>query len=130
MERLTRAAASIEKVYPASEYVELQIYGAGFLSDSDLEFCRQFHSRPWEERPPIVERFIDPRLRRLGRRLVYFQAPHLIGQAEQRAMEEDISSRRRGDGRHVSPPRTTVAGALSELESMGSWKRPLDQVLR
>ena len=34
MERLTQAAASAEKVYPLSEHVEQQIYGAGFFSDS------------------------------------------------------------------------------------------------
>ena len=50
MERLTQAAASAEKVYPLSEHVEQQIYGAGFFSDSDREMCRQFHSRPWATR--------------------------------------------------------------------------------
>lgn len=120
MATLTRAAASVERVYPPSEHVELQIYGGGFFSDDDREFCRQFHSLPWEERLRIVDRFGDQRLRRLGRRLIYFQAPHLIEGTERRAMDEDISSRRRGDGRHSSPLWTTVASALSELDSIGS----------
>lgn len=106
---LTRVAATLERVYPPSEHVELQIYGGGFLSDDDREFCRQLHLLPWGERLRIVDRFDDQRLRRLGRRLIYFQAPHLIRDTERRAMDEDISSRRRGDGRHSSPIWTTVA---------------------
>jgi exodeoxyribonuclease-1 len=118
MERLTQAAASAEKVYPLSEHVEQQIYGAGFFSDSDREMSRQFHSRPWEERLGLVERFDDQRLRRLGRRLIYFEAPHLFEEIARRAMDEDIAARRRGDGRYSSPPWTTVPNALLELESI------------
>jgi exodeoxyribonuclease-1 len=78
MERLTNAADSAAKVYPASDHVELQIYGAGFFSDPDRELCREFHASKWEDRISLVDRFADPRLRRLGRRLVYFEAPHLL----------------------------------------------------
>ena len=120
MEKLTHAAASAERVYPPSEHVEQQIYGAGFFSDSDRDLCSQFHSRRGEERLRLVERFDDQRLRRLGRRLIYFEAPHLIDETERRAMDEDIAARRRGDGRHSSPQWTTVPGALSELESIGA----------
>jgi exodeoxyribonuclease-1 len=120
MERLTQAAASAEKVYPLSEHVEQQIYGAGFFSDSDREICRQFHSRRWEDRLGLVERFDDQRLRRLGRRLVYFEAPHLFEETARRAMDEDVAARRRGDGRYFSPPWTTVPNALLELESIST----------
>jgi exodeoxyribonuclease-1 len=118
MQRLTHAAAAAERVYPPSEHVELQIYGGNFFSDSDRDLCREFHSRRWEERLQLVERFEDQRLRRLGRRLVYFEAPHLIDEFERRAMDEDIAARRRGDGRHSSPQWTTVPMAKSELESI------------
>jgi exonuclease I len=86
MEKLTHAVTSAERVYPPSEHVEQQIYGAGFLSDSDRDLCSQFHSRRWEERLRLVERFNDQRLRRLGRRLIYFEAPHLIDETERRAI--------------------------------------------
>jgi len=118
MQRLTHAAAAAERVYPPSEHIELQIYGGSFFSDSDRDLCREFHSRRWEERLQLVERFEDQRLRRLGRRLVYFEAPHLIDEFERRAMDEDIAARRRGDGRHSSPQWTTVPMAKSELESI------------
>jgi exodeoxyribonuclease I len=123
-EKLTHAAAAAERTYPPSEHVELQIYGAGFFSDADSGLCRQFHSLTWEERVRLVERFDDQRLKRLGRRLVYFEAPHLIGEPERHAMDEDIAARRRGDGRHASPRWTTVPAALSELESIAGEISP------
>jgi exodeoxyribonuclease I len=118
MERLTIAADSAAKVYPASEHVELQIYGGSFFSDPDRELCREFHTRRWEDRLSLVDRFEDSRLRRLGRRLVYFEAPHVLDDLQRRAMDEDIAARRRGAGRYSSAPWTTIAVALSELTSI------------
>jgi exodeoxyribonuclease I len=118
MPALTRAAASFEAVYAPSEHVELQIYGGNFFSDADLELCRQFHANPWEARPDFVRRFDDRRLERLARRLIYFESPHLFEEAERRIIAEDIAARRRGEGSHTSPPWTTIAHALSELETI------------
>jgi exodeoxyribonuclease-1 len=118
MSALTRAAVSVEPVYAASEHVELQIYGNNFFSEGDLELCRQFHSRPWERRPEIVGRFRDQRLKRLARRLIYFETPHLIDDADRRIIADDISARRRGEGNHASPPWMTIPQALSELETL------------
>jgi exodeoxyribonuclease-1 len=120
MSALTRAATSAEPIYAASEHVELQIYGGNFFSDGDLELCRQFHARSWETRPEIVGRFSDQRLKRLARRLIYFESPHLIDDADRRTIADDISARRRGEGNYASPPWTTIAQALSELEIIGA----------
>lgn len=119
MERLTKATVAAEKVYPVSEHVELQIYSS-FASDSDRELCRQFHFLSWEQRLRLVETFEDHRLRRLGRRLIYFEAPNLISRMERRAMDDDIAARRRGDGRHSASLWTTVPAALLELETIGA----------
>ena len=118
MSALTRAAASVEPVYAASEHVELQIYGGNFFSDGDLELCRQFHAWPWERRSEIVDRFNDQRLKRLGRRLIYFERQHLIGDADSHIIAGDISARRRGEGNYASPPWTTISQALIELETI------------
>jgi exodeoxyribonuclease I len=118
MSALTRAAALAEPVYAASEHVELQIYGGNFVSDADRELCRQFHASPWEARPEFVHRFDDRRLKRLARRLIYFESPHLFEEAERRVIAEDIAARRRGEGNHAFPPWTTIAQALSELETI------------
>jgi exodeoxyribonuclease I len=118
MAALTRAAASAEPVYASSDHVELQIYGGNFFSDADREPCRQFHASPWEARPEFVRRFGDRRLKRLARRLIYFESPHLFEEAERRVIADDIAARRRGGGNQVSPPWTTIAAAISELEAM------------
>jgi exodeoxyribonuclease I len=118
MAALTRAAASVDPVYAPSEHVESQIYGGNFFSDADLELCRQFHASPWKARPEFVRRFDDRRLRRLARRLIYFESPHLFEEAERRVIAEDIAARRHGEGNHTSPPWTTIAQALSELETI------------
>jgi exodeoxyribonuclease I len=118
MSALTRAASSIEPVYAASEHVELQIYGGVFFSDGDLELCRQFHGLSWERRSEIAGRFSDQRLKRLARRLIYFESPHLIDDADRRIIADDIAARRRGEGNHASPPWTTIAQALAELEAI------------
>ncbi|MCP3414246.1 exonuclease domain-containing protein [Bradyrhizobium brasilense] len=119
MAALTAAAASVEPVYAASEHVELQIYGGNFFSDVDRELCQRFHGLPWERRAEIVGRFGDQRLRRLARRLIYFESPNLLDEANRRVIADDIAARRRGAGVHVSPPWTTIAQAIAELETMG-----------
>jgi exodeoxyribonuclease I len=118
MASLTAAAASVEPVYPASEHVELQIYGGNFFSDGDRELCRQFHGLPWARRSEIVARFADQRLKRLARRLIYFENPQLFDEVDRRVIADDIAARRRGEGNHASPPWTTIARALSELETI------------
>lgn len=118
MEALTRAAASLEPTYPPSEHVEEQIYGGNFFSDADTELCRLFHTLPWEARAELIPRFADGRLRRLSRRLMYFESPHLFQEAARRVIEDDIGARRRGDGRYAAAPWTTIQRALSELESI------------
>lgn len=118
MASLTEAAASVEPVYPASEHVEQQIYGGNFFSDGDRDLCRQFHAIPWDRRSEIVARLTDPRLKRLDRRLIYFERPHLFDETDCRVIDNDIAARRRGEGDYVSPPWTTIATAISELEAM------------
>lgn len=120
MGRLVDAADSAATVYPASEHVELQIYGGDFFSDFDRELCAAFHAAKWEDRLRLLDRFGDPRLRRLGRRLVYFEAPHLLEERQRLAAGEDITARRKGDGQYASPPWTTISVALSELASIST----------
>lgn len=119
MKRITRAAAFHEPVYVPSEHVELQIYGGSFFSDADGELCRRFHVLPWEARPGLLSLFADGRLRRLTRRLIYFERPDLLDDMERREIAEDIGLRRRGEGKYALPQWTTIATALAELETMG-----------
>jgi exodeoxyribonuclease-1 len=118
MAALARAAALAEAVYTPSDHVELQIYGGNFFSDADRELCRQFHASPWEGRPEFIHRFSDRRLKRLARRLIYFESPHLFEEAERRVIADDIAARRRGEGEYTFPPWTTIATALSALQDL------------
>jgi exodeoxyribonuclease-1 len=118
MSALTRAAASVERRSAARRVRTPRRLGGNFFSDDDLDLCRQFHAEPWELRPDIVGRFGDHRLKRLARRLIYFETPHLIDDAGRRIVADDISARRRGEGIYVSPPWTTIAQAFSELETI------------
>ncbi|UGY05758.1 exonuclease domain-containing protein [Bradyrhizobium quebecense] len=120
MATLTRAAVSIEPTYPPSEHVEEQIYGGNFFSDADIALSRQFHGCPWQGRVEFVQRFQDVRLRRLARRLIFFESPGLLDEAERGVIEEEIAARRRGDGKYSSAPWMTITTALAELDSMGT----------
>jgi len=118
MEALTRAAVSNEPTYPPAEHVEQQIYGGNFISETDSALSRQFHSIPWPSRVEVAQRFQDSRLRRLARRLIYFECPHLLEEPERCIIVDDIAARRRGEGRYTTAPWMTINQALSELEAM------------
>jgi hypothetical protein len=55
-----------------------------------------------------VGRFDD---RRLERRPIYYESPHLFEEADRCAIAEDIAFRRRGEGKDAFPPWTTIARA-------------------
>ncbi|WP_316201930.1 MULTISPECIES: exonuclease domain-containing protein [unclassified Bradyrhizobium] len=118
MSALSRAATSTAPTYPAAEHVEQQIYGGRFISDADSEFARQFHGLPWQDRIEIARRFQDGRLRRLARRLIFFESAHVLDDKERRLILDDITARRRGEGRYAAPPWTTIPKALAELDNM------------
>lgn len=111
-----RAAAAGERVFEPSEHVELQIYGQGFLSDTDSALSRRFHVAPWEQRPGIAAQFEDRRLRRLARRLIYFERPDLLDEAQRQAMNNEISRRVRGGPDEM--PWLTIPNAMIELEAL------------
>lgn len=114
--RLTTAAVSSERIYGPSEHVELQIYGKGWPSDEDLKLCRDFHSSPWKHRLDIAMRLSDTRLRRLGRRLVYFERPDLLRRTDRDDFDAEVSRRVRGGEGDF--PWMTVPRALAELEQL------------
>jgi exodeoxyribonuclease-1 len=114
--RLTTAAVSSERIYTPSEHVELQIYGKGWPSDEDITLCREFHASPWEHRLEIAMRLLDTRLRRLGRRLVYFERPDLLHGIDRDNFDAEVS--RRVHGGEGNFPWMTVPRALAELEQL------------
>ncbi|WP_156380652.1 exodeoxyribonuclease I [Pseudolabrys sp. Root1462] len=114
--RLVAAARTTDRTYPPSEHVELQIYGTGWPSNDDLAACRQFHEAAWEARLDIALGLSDPRFRRLGRRIVYFERPELLRPGDRLAFDEEV--RRRVRGAKSEFPWMTLPEALVEVDGL------------
>lgn len=117
--RLSAAAFAAEPVYPDSGHVEQQLYDR-FIPDPDKALMQQFHAVPWDQRPEITGRFSDDRLRRLGQRAIYFEAPHLVADTVRAKLDDAVGSRWSGD---AAMPWMTATKALAELESMAQDQR-------
>jgi len=113
VKRLLAAAVASETVWPKSKYVEFQIYDV-FIQDWDVDVCRRFHAAPWNDRLALIDRFQDPRLKKLARRLVYFERPDLLDAALRIRMDQAIQDRL--NGREPDAPGRTFAGALQEFD--------------
>jgi exodeoxyribonuclease-1 len=92
VERLIAAASYGETVYDPSPYVEKQIYD-GFWSFADGDRMRAFHRVSWEERVVIAERFQDPRLVWLARRLIFVERPHLLAREHHASLAAEKAGR-------------------------------------
>jgi exodeoxyribonuclease-1 len=91
--RLCRAAQAAEPVYPASPYVEEQLYERGFPPPQDEALMQRFHVAPWEDRPAIARQFEDGRYRRLSHRLIFFHRPDLLGDDYRRGASNELRTR-------------------------------------
>ncbi len=120
--RLGAAAVAAEPVYPDSGHVEQQLYNR-FIPDPDKVLMQQFHAVPWEQRTEIAGRFSDDRLKRLGQRAIYFEAPHLMADKVRSKLDEAVRGRWTGD---ALMPWMTASKALAELESMDHDQRDDD----
>ncbi len=59
------------------QYVEQRIY-EGFPSRADAGLMERFHAVPWPERAVILDRIADARIKELGARLIYAEAPEAL----------------------------------------------------
>lgn len=116
-QRIVAACEVNEKTYDPSPHVEQQLYEGGFWGDADGALMARFHTVPWEERLDISIQFEDRRLKRVARRLIYFERPDLLPEAERQAMKDEISRRMLGTSSQ-SGPWMTVPGALAELDEL------------
>jgi exodeoxyribonuclease-1 len=113
--RLISAIASQKTKYPPSLHVEKQIYDK-FIEDSDALLMDAFHAAEWPLRLAIVEKFQDPRLKILGRRLIHIEKPHLLDQAARDENDVVAAKRMLGHGEEVSW--LTLPKALKQIEEM------------
>jgi len=103
--------------YPDREpprYVEQRIY-EGFPSQADTTLMAQFHAAPWPERPAIVACLTDERLRELGERLIYLEAPETLS-ADIRDRYDDWKKGRLAA--EQTAPWVGLAAARQDLEAL------------
>lgn len=90
--RLMSVVLANRTPFPESPHVEEQIYG-GFYSRGDQALIDEFHRMDWAHRLGICDRFADPRLRALSRRLVFCEAPGVMPEETRRNYARAIASR-------------------------------------
>ena len=75
--RLTKAFLQTREPREPSVHVENQIYDR-FTSNDDRVFIDRFHDIDWSQRSALIEKISDERLRALGQRLIYVEAPDVM----------------------------------------------------
>ena len=94
-------------------HVEQQIYD-GFVVQADEERMERFHRLPWKERIELVSAFEDPRLRELGKRLIYNEYPDVLDDDLRRRYDSELAARILGSDEDV--PWRTLPQALEQAE--------------
>lgn len=74
------------------EHVEERIY-SGFYSGEDKRALREFQASDWERRAEIIESLADERIKQLGRRIIYSNAPKLLPDSYLRGAADQIRAR-------------------------------------
>ncbi|MGA2178040.1 MAG: exonuclease domain-containing protein [Verrucomicrobiota bacterium] len=113
--RLISALESQKEEYPPSPHVEKQIYD-GFIGEPDQKLMAQFHDTEWPKRIAIVEKFQDPRLKVIGRQLIYQERPDLLDEVTHRAHDVAAAKRLLGQGEEISW--LTLPQAIEQLDGM------------
>lgn len=104
--------------------VEERIY-AGFVSSDDEFLMGRFHEAPWEDRLNLVLRFKDARLRTLGLRLIYLEAPSLLPVSLAHQVRAELAQRHHdGENAALSIPR-----ALEEIDALLASQDPLGKAM-
>lgn len=104
-----------------SIHVEQQIYD-GFIANDDQAVMDRFHETDWAERVPLVNALMDSRLRTLGNRLIFVEAPHAVADTIRHEYEVALARRlMNGDG---TVPWLTLPKAIQETEDMLAISEP------
>jgi len=114
-ERLISVFETLKEDYAPSPHVEKQIYD-GFTEKPDEKLMDAFHEAEWPKRYAIVEKFQDPRLRKIGTQLIYLERPELLDEAICQEHHKAAAKRLLGQDEDVSW--LTLPEALKELQTM------------
>jgi exodeoxyribonuclease-1 len=122
-ERVGQALADRYAGREAPQHVEQQIYG-GFYNANDKKVLEDFKAAGWRDRAQLVEQLNDRRLKQLGMRLVFLNAPEFTSHGYQLAARAAI--RDRWLTNDPSKPWTTKAAVEHQLHEIISGEA-LDQ---
>ena len=111
--RVGKALAARYADREPSPYVEKQLYDR-FPSREDEELMVEFHEADWPDRPGVLRRVEDLRVREFGWRLIHQERPDLL--PEDKAEELAAWRAARLLGRDDSVPWMTVGKALREVD--------------
>ena len=114
-QRFLQAYLSMREPVEASPHLEQQIYG-GFTGNADLSALERFHAAPWAARPDILPNLGDARLRALGQRLIYIEAPEVLSAADRARF--DVALARRVMAEEGSVPWLTIPKAIIDTQDM------------
>lgn len=113
--RLIAAFCGARAEKEPSPHVEEQIY-EGFMSNGDQALLDRFHDLQWLRRPALVAQLGDARLRALGQRLIFVEAPDVMREADRRDYE--IAVARRLMGADGTVPWLTLPLAIEQADDL------------
>ena len=98
-----------------SAHVEQRIYD-GFPNAADVALMKQFHQADWAERSALAAQIEDPRLGEFARRLIYFERPDMLPDAQSAELGAWMADRMLTEDESV--PWMTVRKALRETDAL------------
>ena len=91
-DRLVNALLGERVAKTPSIHVEEQLYD-GFFSNEDQEVLFAFHDADWKDRFELLLQLKDARLQKMGRRILFSEAPDCLPQDLRAAHEREFAAR-------------------------------------
>lgn len=98
-----------------SPHVEERLY-SGFYTREDRKLLEVFQRSSWQERLKLLRQLVDPRLKQLGRRLIYLYRPDLLDPDLAQRLSAEMRDRWHSDAEDARW--TTFADADEQLEEI------------
>ena len=122
----------LENKYSEAEDIDLLVEEkifAGFYSYQDKELLQKFQTSNWTGRLTLLGEVQDERIQQLGRRLVAFNAGHLLDDKYQNVMQEYLADKWSASEANVRwATIASVHEQLSELEKEGFDESLLEEM--
>ena len=125
--RIRNLMVSLDAEYEESEHVERQIY-SGFIQDNDAELMKEFHESTWPNRYALLKEFSEPRLVRIGKRIVFTESPETLSPQVHAKLAKEVSNRISGSEADQELPWLTIPQALQQIDQLLSTNVQPDRV--